>query len=162
MEHRKINRLKEFDYSTNGAYFVTICTDERKNKFSEFVGEGFPLPQSNNAFIVQKYINEIPIKYPCVKVDKYVIMPNHIHILLQIQNYGMGNPSPTIGNITGWFKYQTTKEININTNVKSKFWQRSFHDHVIRSPNDYDMIWTYIDNNPLKWELDKYYNGIKN
>ncbi len=157
MENRKNNRLKEFDYSTNGAYFVTICVLDMKCKFNEFVGEGFPLPQSTNTKIVQKYINEIPIKYPCVNIDKYVIMPNHIHILLQIQNYGTGNPSPTISNIIGWFKYQTTKEINMNNNVKNKFWQRSFHDHIIRGKDDYNMIWTYIDNNPLKWELDKYY-----
>jgi len=83
-------------------------------------------------------------------------MPNHIHILLSIQRHGRDDPAPTIGNITGYFKYQTTKEINI-----PGFWQRSYHDHIIRDKQDYNRRWQYIDENPMRWKEDKYYSEVK-
>ncbi|MBE5813444.1 MAG: transposase [Clostridiales bacterium] len=159
---RKPNRLKKYDYSKNGGYFITICTKDRKQILSkitkdknyDIVGDGFAVPQlTKYGIIVDKYINLINTKYPMIKVDKYVIMPNHIHLLLIIESDGTANPSPTIGSIIGWFKYSITKYIDESTNI----FQRSFHDHIIRNKNDYLKIWEYIDNNPLKWELDCYY-----
>lgn len=94
---RKKNRLKEYDYSRSGAYFVTICTKYKKHILSKInVGDGFPVPlitQQGN--VVDYYINKISEKYSAINVDKYVIMPNHIHLLISIKKEsGTGNPSP--------------------------------------------------------------------
>ncbi|MBQ2705051.1 MAG: transposase, partial [Clostridia bacterium] len=97
-------------------------------------------------------------KYPCVKIDKYVIMPNHMHLILRIDNDGRGNPSPTVSNVVGWLKYSITKQINRNHDTAGNIiFQRSFHDHVIRDYDDYLKIWQYIDTNPAKWQDDCFY-----
>lgn len=102
---------------------------------------------------------QIPAKYPNVSVDHYVIMPNHIHLLLSFrQVQGTGNPSPTLGNVIGWLKYQATKETNLAAGtVGQKIFQRSYHDHIIRNEKDYQRIWTYIDGNPARWKEDCFY-----
>ena len=86
-------------------------------------------------------------------------MPNHIHLLLFIYNNGTGNPSPTVGNIIGWFKYNTTKSVNEEyKSAGNKLWQRSFYDHIIRDEKDYMEKLNYILSNPLKWADDEYYS----
>lgn len=155
---RKRTRLKDFDYSANGYYFVTVCTQNKLNILS-FVGEGFTLPKLKKyGKIVQQNIEMINAKYPTIIPEKYVIMPNHIHLLIKIENDGRGNPSPTISNVVGWFKYFATKEINLADGVSErKIFQRSFHDHIIRGESDYLKIWNYIDTNPIKWKDDCFY-----
>ena len=156
MEHakRKANRLTEYDYSTSGAYFVTICTQDRKPILSTIVGDGFPVPKPIG-LIAEEYVQKIPGKYPSVFVDQYAIMPDHIHILLRF-DLGTGNPSPTLGNVIGWYKYQVTKQVNSQYNIAGeKLFQRSYYDHVIRNQQDYNEIWEYIENNPRKWVIQK-------
>lgn len=122
------------------------------------VGDGFPVPKRAGQ-IAEMYIQRLHEKFPAILVDKYVVMPNHIHLLLRIENLGgTGNPSPTLGKIIGWYKYQVTREINAACRtVGRRFFQRSFHDHVVRGDADYKMIWEYIDTNPMKWKLDCFY-----
>ncbi len=152
---RKQNRLCDYDYSQNGAYFITICTQNRKKILSDIVGDGFPVPKPIG-MIAEEYIRQIPEKYPAVSVDRHVIMPDHIHMLLRI-DCGTGNPSPTLGTVIGWYKKQATKQINLFANTKGeKVFQRSYYDHVIRSQQDYDEIWQYIENNPRKWVMQKH------
>ena len=152
--NRKPNRIPFFDYSQNGAYFVTVCTHERRNIFSDIVGDGFPVPKPCGR-IAEEMIHRIPVKYPGVLVDKSVIMPDHIHMLLRIERgSGTGNPSPTQGNIMGWYKYQVTKQINAQFNRQGeRVFQRSYYDHVIRNQQDYNEVWEYIENNPRKWVI---------
>lgn len=161
MPTRKPNRLAQYDYSLNGGYFITICVHNRRNILSRIVGDGFPVPKlTAYGKIVEFYIGLVSEKFPGIIVDKYVIMPNHIHILAQIDNgpFGTGNPSPTIGNMVGWLKYQTTKQINLRRNsAGEKVWQRSYYDHVIRGQQDYEEIWQYIEENPLRWKSDKFF-----
>ena len=176
---RKINRLKSWNYSNNGGYFITICTDNRKHILSKIcVGDAhflckrvspsgltasppFPVPQlTKTGQIVDDYIKNINLKYSCVTVNEYIIMPNHIHLLLFIDNNGTGNPSPTVGNIIGWFKYNTTKSVNEEyKSAGNKLWQRSYYDHIIRDEKDYMEKLNYILSNPLKWIDDEYYSG---
>lgn len=101
----------------------------------------------------------MPDKYPEISVDRYVIMPNHIHILLSVaKGYGRGDPSPTVDSAVGWIKYQCTKEINKTRNaVGEKVFQRSFYDHVVRNYEDYLEINKYIYENPRHWLLDRLY-----
>ena len=158
---RKPTRLQEYDYSQNGAYFITICTHNKECILSRIVtvGEGFPLPQIRlTAYgrIVDCFIKELSNRYHDISVDHYVIMPNHIHLLISIHGEnGRGNPSPTI---IGWLKYQSTKAINgIRGTQGERVFQRSFHDHIIRNEQDYQKIWEYIEYNPCKWEADCFY-----
>ena len=140
---RKALRLKGFDYSTTGAYFITICTQDRKNILSTIVGEGSPLPQlSRYGEIVDKWIQKIPEKYTEISIDQYVIMPNYIHLLLSVtKDYGRGDPSPTIEAAIGWVKYYATKEINnLRESVGKKVFQRSYFDHIVRNNEDYNEI----------------------
>ena len=157
---RKSPRLKSFDYSTTGAYFITICTQNRKNILSTIVGEGSPLPKlSHYGEIVDLWIQKLPEKYHEISVDCYVIMPNHIHLLLSVmKDDGRGNPSPTVDTAMGWLKYQITKEINkLRGTPGEKLLQRSFFDHIIRNQDDYYEIYKYIYENPMRWKLDRFY-----
>lgn len=156
LPQRKNNRLKEYDYSQNGAYFITLCTKDRKRILSEIVGEGSPLPQlSEYGIVAEQWIKKISEKYQHISLDHYVIMPDHIHLLLMVENSGgRGNPAPTIGTIMGWLKYQITKNCNhINNSAGESIFQRSYYDHVIRNEQDYYEIWEYIENNPKSWIL---------
>lgn len=158
---RKRTRLEHYDYSSGGAYFITVCTQNRRKILSSIiVGEGFPLPQlTKYGDVVDRWIRNIPDKYSGISVDSYVIMPNHIHLLIGvIMDGGRGDPSPTIHSIMGWLKYQTTKEINkMQGTVGEKVFQRSFYDHIIRDRENYEEHLRYIHENPLRWRCDALY-----
>lgn len=159
---RKPNRLNGFDYSSNGAYFITICTQNRQNYFWDNVGahsvrpwKSIHLTEYGKA--VEKSILNISVYHPNVWVDNYVIMPNHIHIILFIGDSEMCDKSgrtmcaPTISLIVKQMKEYVTKNIGFS------IWQKSFHDHIIRNKKSYEEISSYIDNNPITWEQDCFY-----
>jgi len=145
---RKSPRIPNYDYSLPNYYFITICTHEKKCIF------GFQNYLTSLGKIVDRHIRNIPGYYQNVLVNKYVVMPNHIHLILVLND---GNNNPDISLIIGQFKRGVTKEIH-SIDPDLKVWQRSFHDHVIRNQHSYENIWTYIENNPLKWEEDCFYN----
>ena len=153
---RKPNRLKKYDYGKTGAYFITVCAKDRKNLFWNNVGAGIarPFELSEYGKIVDTAIKNIPIKYNAVSVDKYVIMPNHIHLLLQIHGgeNGRAMPAPTVSTVIQQMKGYVTKQIGFTV------WQKLFYDHIIRNENDYREIWEYIENNPIKLTEDRFYN----
>lgn len=160
LQKRKINRLSNYDYSSSGYYFITICTANKQKFFGNIVGERNALPKielSNYGKIVEKSINNISKCYDGVFVDKYVIMPNHLHLIIIIKygnadmQSGSAMRSPTISNIVGQMKSYVTKQAGIS------IWQKSFYDHIIRDENDYLRIAEYIENNPAKWAEDKYF-----
>ncbi len=156
---RKPMRLPQYDYAQNGAYFVTICTEERKPALSQIVGDGFhPVPQielTPTGQEIEKSIIFINEKYDGI-IEKHVIMPNHVHMIILLQAGGHGNPP--LQNIVGRIKSYTTRRFNeINNITDAILWQRSFHDHIIRTEQEYAEVWDYIDTNPLKWEIDRYY-----
>ena len=154
---RKPTRLKEYDYSTPGAYFITICTHNRECILSDIVvvGEGLrALPINNLKAIgneIEQSIQYINNNYNGVKIDKYVIMPNHIHLILILDGSG-GHGNPPLQNVIGQLKSYTTNKFG------KVLWQRSFHDHIIRGKEDYNKIWEYIDTNVLKWEYGCFNN----
>lgn len=146
---RKSPRIPNFDYSQNSYYFITICTHERRNLF------GLPNELNTIGEIVRKHIENIPGFYQNIFIDKYVVMPNHVHFILVLNN---GDNNPSVPLIIGQFKRGVTKEIH-SMFSNMIVWQRSFHDHVIRNDTGYKKIWQYIENNPLKWEEDCFYCG---
>jgi REP element-mobilizing transposase RayT len=161
---RKNNRIQDYNYSQNGSYFITICTAERTRILSRII-PGNPLPGGQEhvttellpfGIIADKYIKDLNSFYSHMTIDKYVIMPDHIHLLLRIEALGTGNPSPTVGTIIGWYKYETTKLFNNLQNTPGqKHFQRSYYDHVIRNQQDYNEILEYIENNPIKWAITR-------
>ena len=154
---RQPPRLPNFDYSTPGAYFITICTHEKKCILGHIVGASIARPPmvclSKYGTVVEKAIRAIPIHYPAITVDHYVIMPNHIHMLLQIHTDDNGRAmlAPTISVVIQQFKGVVTKQIG------HSIWQKLFHDHIIRGERDYLKIWEYIDGNPARWKEDCFY-----
>ena len=152
---RKPTRLKNYDYSSCGAYFITICTHKKQKILCDIVGEGLcALPITKLTPIgeaVKVSIKYIADNYGNISVDKFVIMPNHIHLIITNQTGGHGDPPLQIYDIIGNFKSFTTHKYG------KTLWQRSFHDHIIRGKNDYLKIWNYIDTNPQKWQDDCFY-----
>ena len=163
MPKRKQNRLPNYNYASNGTYFVTICTADRKNLFWErnqpfVVGEDIIIPPEEirlSAYgkIVRQAILQIPTHYENFELLQYVIIPNHIVLILHIVN-GSGQmiSAPTISTIIGQLKRYITKKIG------KPIWQKSFHDHIIRNKEDFDMIAKYIYENPTRWQYDRYFN----
>lgn len=157
---RKESRLKGFDYSTPGAYFITICTSNRCNYFWENVGATIGRPQdvilSPYGKIVDDAIKRIPLIYPALELDHYVIMPDHIHLLLMIcaDEYGRPMVAPTMSRVVQQLKGYITKRIG------RTIWQKLFFDHVIRNRKDYEEHVKYIYENPMRWRLDEEYAEI--
>ncbi len=169
---RKSPRLKDYDYSTPGYYFVTVCTHNKEkilcdfvSEYEGFVGEGLcalPSPKlSNIGKAVQDAIEHID-SLNNISVNKYVIMPNHIHLIIIVhpdtpstQTGGRGDP-PLQDKIGADDAIARLKSFTTHLYGK-RLWQRSFHDHIIRSDEDYKKIWEYIDTNPHKWKDDCFY-----
>ena len=154
---RKQNRLVNYDYSKPNAYFITVCTDKRKNLFWNDVGAIIDRPENvpltRLGVLVKQRIEDIPKYYSMISVDQYVIMPNHIHLLLQIQSDldGRSMIAPTISTVVRMMKGAVTKQAGFPV------WQKGFYEHIIRNDRDYQEIWNYIEGNPGKWTEDTLY-----
>lgn len=111
------------------------------------------IPLTNLGMYVKQVIYDIPMYYPAITVDHVVIMPNHIHLLLQINTDADGRPlaAPTISTVINQVKGVISKKAGFSV------WQKGFYDHVIRGRQDYWDVWNYIDGNPGKWTEDKLY-----
>ena len=142
---RKPNRLQNYDYSQCGSYYITICTHNRENRFWT-ANNSYVLSKSGE--IVDAAIRQIPKHYPNVALDHYVVMPNHVHILLTIADaYGRQSVSTIIGHMKRWSTMQIGKPL----------WQKGFNDRVIRDDEEFYIKWRYIDMNPLRWETDEFF-----
>lgn len=162
---RRHNRLQEYDYSQNGAYFITICTKDRKCLLSRIVGGGVldaPYARlSKYGDVIENRIRSMNAVYFEIQTKKYVIMPNHIHLLVCIDkewNAGESGPSRTPAPTNSLIpQYVSALKRLCNKEFGCNIWQRSYHDHIIRKEADYQMIWEYIDTNPARWEQDCFY-----
>jgi len=150
---RKRLRLQNYDYSSNGLYFVTICVKDKKPILSKIVGDDAHIVPKKVILkpygeIVEKYINRVNLVYDNVSAEKHIIMPNHIHLLIFIDRYKNGTmwaSSPTgLENIIRSLKTLVTKEIGFS------IWQRSYYDEVILDENHFQYVWNYIEFNALK------------
>ena len=158
---RKQIRCEGADYSAVGAYFITICTKDRKNILCkiDLVGDGVldvpKIKMSVYGEAVEKQIAEFNQTYSDMQIDKHVIMPNHIHMIIIISSekeYDVRRWNERIPAAVSTFKRFVNKKIGEN------IWQRAYNDHIIRERRDYEEICKYIYENPLKWAFDKYYN----
>jgi len=180
IHHRRSIRLKGYDYSQAGAYFITICTENRRCLFGMVEGSEMILNRAGE--YVKECWLKIPEHFPHAKLDEFSIMPNHIHgIIIINENVGVHvgvqdfeplhnkkckyNPlrkinkyqqiiPKSIGSIVRGFKIGVTKWFRQNTDVYN-VWQRNYYEHIIRNENELNKIREYIINNPIKWAEDK-------
>ena len=163
MPKRKHPRLEFFDYSTAGAYFITVCTQNRRCLLSRIVGRGLApaeIQYTDYGRIAKEQLFLLEERYPSLKIHQYVIMPNHIHAILVLDEPAGASPRPTIMDIVCAHKSLTTRECK-KVRPIDKLFQPSFYEHVIRGREDYDEIVEYIVNNPKQWELDKLYTATE-
>ena len=156
---RKHTRLKHYDYSSAGAYFITICTHNRRCLLSRIVGRGLaPAEIQYTAYgqIAQAQLLLLEQRYPSLKIDRYVIMPNHIHAIVLLEEVAGASQRPAITDIVCAYKSLTTRQCKKVLPI-DKLFQSSFYEHVIRNREDYQGIAEYIDHNPKQWELDRLY-----
>ena len=169
-KQRKPNRLAEYDYSQQGAYFITICIQNRHELLGEIVrtdNDCAMLNPSALGLCVIEETEKLTKIYAHVTLDCYVVMPNHIHLILLIdapekndqhtigqteqKDIGRTQFAPTISRVIKQWKGSITKKIGFSP------WQKSFHDRVIRNVEEYMRIHKYIENNPAQWEHDCFY-----
>ena len=156
---RKHTRLTHYAYNAAGAYFVTICTQNRRCLLSHIVGRGLAPAEIQYTIygrIAKEQLLLLEKRYPSLKIDQYVIMPNHIHMILFLEETAGASPRPTISDIICAYKSLTTRDCKKERPI-DKLFQTSFFEHIIRGHEDYDEIAEYIVNNPKQWELDKLY-----
>jgi REP element-mobilizing transposase RayT len=143
---RKNPRLKIYDYTTPNYYFVTICTKDKKCIF------GTADQLNCHGRIAYLGLQEMSHHFPGVQLEKFVVMPNHIHAIIVLQD-----KTVDLSTVVGQYKSFVSKNIHA-ISPELKVWQTSFHDHVIRDQRSYEKIWNYIDTNPLRWNEDCFYS----
>lgn len=161
MKNRKSIRLVGYDYSSAGAYFVTICAAEKKCLFGQ-INEGKMILNEYGRAAAESW-EWLMRQYEYLKLDKWTIMPNHLHGIITIDVFdreGGSRTAPTkkvkpLGRLIGAFKTISTKRINeLRQTPADIVWQRNYYEHIIRDENELNRICEYIINNHLKWELD--------
>jgi len=182
IHHRRSIRVPSYDYSQDGWYFVTICTQNREDMFGEIAKDQMWL--NNAGFMVKTWWQKVTGKFPSVQIDEYVVMPNHFHGIINIVGATLcGRPdvdvadgklaqthnrlgqshriAPTLGVIVNWFKTMTTNEYIWGVKEKDwmpfpgKLWQRNYYEHIIRDEDELNRFRQYIADNPANWQTDK-------
>jgi REP element-mobilizing transposase RayT len=159
---RKPNRLIGYDYSQEGCYFITICTKDKRPVLcritvADSIVDGPKVTYSAIGDMLLESLESFNTNYQTAHIDKFVIMPNHVHILLKINGGTPRTASPTkasVPKIINAFKSYTSKKYG------QTLWQRGYHDHIIRDETDYLTKWNYINTNPARWIEDEYYQVI--
>jgi len=181
--HRRSSiRLKNYDYSRDGAYFVTICTQGRECLLGKIKNEEVELSPAGK--MIQEIWKNLPQHHPGFEMDEFIVMPNHIHgIIILMENVGVGlraypstemaepkqkagqprrvAPTITLPEVVHHFKSYTTaryRERVENANwppFPGRLWQRNYYEHIIRNENSLKKIREYIINNPIRWQFDR-------
>ncbi len=161
---RKTIRLKDYDYSQSGAYFITLCSNGHECLFGNVIELKMETTDLGHA-VVESW-EWLSRQYPYVTLDEWVVMPNHLHGIIIIDGIEAGGSrtAPTgvlgqkgLGSLIGAFKTVSTKRINLLRNTPAlAVWQRNYYEHIIRDDREMDEIREYIVNNPAKWAEDKY------
>ena len=170
MKNRKRNRMKGFDYASNNLYFVTSCVQDRVCCFGNVVGTGRDLSVHDDksvkmelnefGIIVNNQLQWLEHQYPYVVLHHYIVMPNHIHAIIEIDSMHTNSLKiKSLSELMGAFKTKSSKLIHLAGYPDFK-WQRSFHDHIIKDEKAYLNISNYIETNPERWEKDKFYNTL--
>ena len=167
VHRRRSIRLQHYDYTQNGAYFITLCTQNHTCLFGQIISGEMHL--NNAGEMLEFHWLSLIDRFDKIELDEFVIMPNHFHAIINITNLMMTNARPcrkvdsTLGQIVGTFKSLSTNDYirNVKQNnwhrFDKKLWQRNFYEHIIRDETAYYQILEYIQTNPLRWQDDAYY-----
>lgn len=162
---RRSIRLKGFDYASNASYFVTICTQNRSCLFGE-ISAGVMKIDIVGQMITDEWL-ALPSRFPSVKLDLFVIMPNHFHGILSIDSSLETSPNPKLGDVIRSFKSITNNRYTIGVRdlnwapFDRRIWQRNYYEHIIRNDRALETIQNYINNNPANWERDELHPDAK-
>ena len=181
IHNRKSIRLKGYDYSQAGLYFITICCQNRECRFGKIENDEMILNEFGNIAYTEWL--KLPERFPNFKLDVFQIMPNHMHSIIALNDVFVGagftpaqndnqpnddirataRVAPTISDIVGAYKSLVANGcLNIyksKNKSMGKLWQRNYHEHIIRNEQSYQTISEYIINNPVKWTEDKFYTA---
>ncbi len=164
LHHRKSIRLKHYNYSQNGAYFITLCAKNRQCLFGEIINNKITLNDLGN-IVREEWKKSFQIRYE-LEIDEFVIMPNHFHGIVFItrkseqgynykSNSDQGPKNKSISSLVAGFKSSVTSKINaLQKQTSESVWQRNYHEHVIRNEKSLQRIREYTINNPLTWKED--------
>ena len=152
IHHRRSIRLQGFDYSQAGAYFITICTHNR----------ALFLQAERVQEVVRSAWHDLPVRFPSVVLDEFVIMPNHVHGIIMLMGAASGAPTdraasgaPTLGRVVRAFKSVSAITANEALGRSGQpFWQRNYYEHVIRDEEELNVVRRYVRENPLRWSDD--------
>mgnify|MGYP003309204122 CR=1 FL=1 len=152
---RKPNRMRGYDYSRPGLYFLTVCTRDKRCLFWENPGRDLQTPEelvlTEAGQVLKAAIEGMADHYATIQLDNYVIMPNHFHLLLCLEAAGPEQAKASISQAIGQLKRTVSMALG------QALWQKSFHDHVVRNEKDYQRIWEYIHTNPMRWAKDCFF-----
>ncbi len=157
MYQRKILRLKNYDYSQKGFYFITICGQNRMKYFGEVDNNIMVLNEAG--LMIDKIWSEIALRFSFIEQYESIVMPNHFHTIIEITD----KTDMVLGDMIGAFKSLTTNAYIKGVHQKNwipfekRLWQRNYYEHVIRNEASYISLTEYIDNNPFKWKEDTFY-----
>jgi putative transposase len=157
IHHRRSIRLKGYDYSQNGLYFITICTHRRQHLFGQ-ITKGIMRVNSMGAIVHDEWRNTARIRSD-IRLHEFIAMPNHIHGIVEIVgddvDEGRGMHASRVGNVVRGYKSSITRRINELRDISGgPIWQRNYHESIIRNEMSYLKVSTYIRNNPRKWSED--------
>ena len=158
--HRSSIRLKGYDYSQAGAYFVTVCTEGRQCLFGDVIDERMKLNEAGR--MVQQTWENLPTRFSSVTLDTLMVMPNHVHGIIAIvgaePNRGAAGSPPTLGDIIRAFKSISAIRVNrLLARSGQPLWQRNYYEHIIRDEDEMNRIRQYVEDNPARWEMDEYH-----
>jgi putative transposase len=156
--HRRSIRLRDYDYSQCGLYFVTVCIYRREWLLGR-VRDGVFYPSAAGS-VVQRGLETLSLQYPGIAIECWVVMPNHIHFILEIKQRSRNPVSQNpiaIGEFIRQLKYDTTKQINQLRNTPGvKVWQRNYYERIIWDDRAHRTIANYIHQNPKRWTMDTF------
>ncbi len=156
MQDRQSTRLKGYDYTHPGEYFVTICTQDRETLFGDVVGG--QMHKNDSGEMIHRVWYELPKRFPGMSADAFIVMPNHVHAVLGLSRNETAHDS--LGAIVGGFKSITTGEYITGVRLRGwrpfrrRLWQRNYYEHVIRTDEGLERIREYICTNPARWTED--------
>jgi putative transposase len=151
IHHRRSIRWKGYDYSSCGVYFITICTHEREHLFGDIIDGQMHLNELGN--IADRHWQKLAEHHPHIAIDELIIMPNHLHGIIFIQQSSFSTTS--IAEIIRGFKTFSAREINKVRRLRGvPLWQRNYFDRVIRTETELANVRQYIINNPQNWQKD--------
>jgi putative transposase len=162
---RKSPRLKNYDYSQSGAYFVTICTEGRQHLFGEVENSAMQISQTGQLCI--EHWDDLPKHFPSIELDGFVVMPNHVHGILLLTEHPVGTTSmqsarptkrPKLGTVIATYKAAVTRHVHRLNLLEGQIWQDRYNDHIIRNERSLNYVRNYVATNPERWEQDTFYD----